>query len=76
MGELAGISIPPVVEMVVPAVPVPVVVSLMDLACSVTREVAHLPVLVSSVHPKWEEREEMGVAVGALAVPGRRGLLV
>jgi hypothetical protein len=51
-GEMAGISIPPVVEMVLPAVPVPAAVLLMDLACSVIPEVAHRQVLVSSVHPK------------------------
>jgi hypothetical protein len=74
-GELAGISIPPVVEMVLPAVPVPVAVSPMDLACSVIPEVAHRPVLVSSVYPKWEEQAEMVVGADRLAVPGRRGLL-
>jgi hypothetical protein len=47
----------------------------MDLACSVIPEVAHRPVLVSSVHPKWVEQEEMVVGAVRRAVPERRGLL-
>jgi hypothetical protein len=75
--ELVGIFTPPVAAgTVLLAVPVPVAVSPMDLACSVIPEVAHRPVLVSSVHPKLEEREEMVVVADRLAVPGRRGLLV
>ena len=74
--EMVGISTPPVaVGTVLLAVPVPVAVSPMDLACSVTREMAHRPVLVSSVHPKWEVREEMEVVSVRLAVLERLELL-
>jgi hypothetical protein len=74
--ELVGISTLPVAAgMVLPAVPVPVVVSPMDLACSVIPEVVLHPVPDSSVHPKWVEPVEMVVGAVRLAVPGRRGLL-
>jgi hypothetical protein len=62
--------------MVVPAVPVPVAVSLMDLECSVILEVARRPGLVSSVHPKREEWVETVVAVVKLVVLERRELPV
>ena len=75
-GELVGISTLPVGGMVVPAVPVPVAVSLMDLECSVILEVARRPGLVSSVHPKWVERVETVVGAVRLAVPGRLELPV
>jgi hypothetical protein len=48
----------------------------MDLECSVTREVARRPVLVSSVHPKSGERVETAVVAVRLAVPERLELPV